>query len=384
MASNGSPGQLSHVTIWVVMIAPTSIHFPNDLQTPREKHIQRLEVAVDDGMWQAMQIRQCLTSVQSPTHCQAETWLEETIDRGNPLPEHVGPWIKDHSLDLEKPIKQDPTKSRMHPIWGDYNDCAIITLSGSWWCLAFSTSVFEYTFLRNFNKKSQQSSHMLLRCHCGQFICSFSYPQQCDLTLHPSVSTSWFSSSSVSISGSAESMLAPRSFTRQGWLIPLRMVISFTKSFRVFSLLSASCSWSTFSCFAATKLPFQLAMDTVLLQVVQSSFFTMTSLGSTSKDRSPKRLEIDAELICLENSSWESRRVRVLAELRSPAVWRSQLHSAAGPVFENSGREISGKEPLSWPSAALFGCVGCTSSFRSSALAIVLQSAPMTYRLLFN
>jgi hypothetical protein len=63
-----------------------------------------------------MQIRQCLTSVQSPTHCQAETWLEETIDRGNPLPEHVGPWIKDHSLDLEKPIKQDPTKSRMHPI----------------------------------------------------------------------------------------------------------------------------------------------------------------------------------------------------------------------------------------------------------------------------
>jgi hypothetical protein len=105
----------------------------------------------------------------------------------------------------------------MHPIWGDYNDCAIITLSGSWWCLAFSTSVFEYTFLRNFNKKSQQSSHMLLRCHCGQFICSFSYPQQCDLTLHPSVSTSWFSSSSVSISGSAESMLAPRSFTRQGW-----------------------------------------------------------------------------------------------------------------------------------------------------------------------
>ena len=136
------------------------------------------------------------------------------------------------------------------------------------------------------------------------------------LMLHSSVSTSWFSSSSVRISGSAESRLAPRSLTKQGWLISLRMVISFINSFMVFSLLSQSSSRSTFSCFAAIKLPFQLEMDTVLLQVVQSSFFTMTSLGSTSKDRSLRWLEIDAKLICSEKSL-ESRPIWVLTALKT-------------------------------------------------------------------
>ena len=95
-----------------------------------------------------------------------------------------------------------------------------------------------------------------------------------------SISTSWFWSSSVNMRGLAASRFAPSNFTKFGWLISLRIWTSCISSFKMSSLLP-SCSRSTFSCLAATKLPFQLAMDTVLLQVVQSSFFTMTSLGST-------------------------------------------------------------------------------------------------------
>ena len=41
-----------------------------------------------------MKIHQCLTSIQSPTHCQAEMRLEDTLDGGSPLLEHVGPCSK--------------------------------------------------------------------------------------------------------------------------------------------------------------------------------------------------------------------------------------------------------------------------------------------------
>ena len=196
-------------------------------------------------------------------------------------------------------------------------------------------------------------------------------PWTCGLKLHSSVSTSWFSSSSVSTSGSAESRLAPRSLTKQGWLKFRRIASSFMNSFMVFSLLSSS-SRSTFSCFAAIKLPFQLAMDTVLLQVVQSSFFTMTSLGSTSKDRSLRWLEIDATLIS-RTSSLESRPVWVLAELKSLAPSESlELHKAAG--LESSAASWAS---LNWQPSVALCWLSCTSYPRGSTLAIPLHTAPI-------
>eukprot|EP00438_Fugacium_kawagutii_P009280 Skav235230 [mRNA] locus=scaffold3995:212172:212877:- [translate_table: standard] len=45
---------------------------------------------MNDWVRQAVKIGQGITGVQGPTHCQTETWLEETIHGGGPLFQHVG------------------------------------------------------------------------------------------------------------------------------------------------------------------------------------------------------------------------------------------------------------------------------------------------------